>query len=242
MLHITQAAGGVDRYSRSLLKYFDSEKFENILLYSYDFNKDDYDEISDDFIQINMQSEISIKYDLASIEQVRKVIKSVKPDVVYMHSSKAGAIGRIADLEISNIKIYNPHGWVFNMDCCKNKQIMYHIIEKVLCLFTPQFVCFSEAEKESTVQNKIANAKKFNVILNGIDIENCNEQIENGISREKNRNTRGCLCNRSGWQNFKAKITWYIYQSRHKNQRIYIKCVLCACRRWRYERRDFAVR
>ena len=45
VLHIAQAAGGVDRYLRSLLKYFDREKFENILLCSYDFKKDDYDEM-----------------------------------------------------------------------------------------------------------------------------------------------------------------------------------------------------
>lgn len=185
VLHIAQAAGGVDRYLQSLLKYSDHKKFENILLCSYDFNKEDYNGITDDFIQINMQREISAKHDLASIRQVRKVIKSVKPDVVYMHSSKAGAIGRIADLGISNIKIYNPHGWAFNMDCGKKKQAMYRIIEKMLALFTTQFVCISEAEKESAVINKIANAEKLTVILNGIDIENCNKQLNNGISREK---------------------------------------------------------
>ena len=92
VLHIAQAAGGVDRYLRSLLKYFDREKFENILLCSYYFKKDDYDDITDDFIQINMQRKISAKHDLSSVRQIRKVIKSLKPDVVYMHSSKAGAI------------------------------------------------------------------------------------------------------------------------------------------------------
>ncbi len=62
---------------------------------------------------------------------------------------------------------------------------MYRIIEKMLALFTTQFVCISEAEKESAVINKIANAEKLTVILNGIDIENCNKQLNNGISREK---------------------------------------------------------
>lgn len=31
ILHVAQAAGGVDRYIRMLLKYLDKEKFENIL-------------------------------------------------------------------------------------------------------------------------------------------------------------------------------------------------------------------
>lgn len=73
-----------------------------------------------------MQREISAKHDLSSVRQVRKVIKSLKPDVVYMHSSKAGAIGRIADLGISNIRIYNPHGWAFNMDCGKKAGNVSH--------------------------------------------------------------------------------------------------------------------
>ena len=110
VLHIAQAAGGVDRYLRSLLKYFDREKFENILLCSYDFKKDDYDEITDDFIQINMQREISAKHDLSSVRQVRKVIKSLKPDVVYMHSSKAGAIGRIATFPTASAISFESFG------------------------------------------------------------------------------------------------------------------------------------
>ena len=38
ILHVAQAAGGVDRYIRMLLKYLDKEKFENILVCSQDAN------------------------------------------------------------------------------------------------------------------------------------------------------------------------------------------------------------
>ena len=39
ILHVAQAAGGVDRYIRMLLKYLDKDKFENILVCSQDFIK-----------------------------------------------------------------------------------------------------------------------------------------------------------------------------------------------------------
>ena len=42
ILHIAQAAGGVDRYIRMLLKYMDNEKYENILVCSQDYNCSDY--------------------------------------------------------------------------------------------------------------------------------------------------------------------------------------------------------
>ena len=39
ILHVAQAAGGVDRYIRMLLKYLDKEKFENVLVCSQDFRR-----------------------------------------------------------------------------------------------------------------------------------------------------------------------------------------------------------
>ena len=42
ILHVAQAAGGVDRYIRMLLKYLDKEKFENILICSQDFHEEDF--------------------------------------------------------------------------------------------------------------------------------------------------------------------------------------------------------
>lgn len=42
VLHIAQAAGGVDRFLRSLIKNLDKKKFENILICSNDFSFDNY--------------------------------------------------------------------------------------------------------------------------------------------------------------------------------------------------------
>lgn len=49
VLHVAQAAGGVDRYIRMLLKYLDKEKFENILVCSQDFHEEDYRDLVDSF-------------------------------------------------------------------------------------------------------------------------------------------------------------------------------------------------
>ena len=50
ILHVAQAAGGVDRYIRMLLKYLDKEKFENILVCSQDFREKDYKNLVDFFL------------------------------------------------------------------------------------------------------------------------------------------------------------------------------------------------
>lgn len=83
ILHVAQAAGGVDRYIRMLLKYLDKDKFENILVCSQDFKKEDYEGLVDAFEQIEMNRAIGVK-DLKLIWKVRKLIKKYNPDKYYV--------------------------------------------------------------------------------------------------------------------------------------------------------------
>ena len=82
ILHVAQAAGGVDRYIRMLLKYLDKEKFENILVCSQDFHEEDYKGLLDSFEQIEMTRAIG-RTDLKAIKKVRALIKKYNPDIVY---------------------------------------------------------------------------------------------------------------------------------------------------------------
>lgn len=109
---MAQAAGGVDRYIRMLLKYLDKEKFENILVCSQDFNREDYDGLVDSFEQIEMNRAIGVS-DLNSIKEVRRLIKKYNPDIVYAHSSKAGAIARVADIGLKNHCVCAMDAFVF---------------------------------------------------------------------------------------------------------------------------------
>lgn len=152
ILHVAQAAGGVDRYIRMLLKYLDKEKFENILVCSQDFREKDYKNLVDFFEQVKMDRAIGSN-DLKAIGEVRRLIKRYNPDIVYAHSSKAGAIARVADIGLKNHCLYNPHGWAFNMRCSAKKEAMYTAIEKIAAPFCDKIICISDAEKQSALQH-----------------------------------------------------------------------------------------
>ena len=168
ILHIAQAAGGVDRYIRMLLKYLDKEKFENILVCSQDFREEDYKNLVDFFEQVKMDRAIGSN-DLKAIGEVRRLIKRYNPDIVYAHSSKAGAIARVADIGLKNHCLYNPHGWAFNMRCSAKKKAMYTAIEKIAAPFCDKIICISDAEKQSALDKKICREDKLQVIFNGVD-------------------------------------------------------------------------
>ena len=136
----------------------------------------------DSFEQIELNRAIGAN-DLRSIVEIRKLVKKYNPDIVYAHSSKAGAITRVADIGLKNHCVYNPHGWAFNMRCSDKKRMMYTAIEKIAALFCDKIICISDAEKQSALDKKICREDKLQVIFNGVDIESYESGARGAIKR-----------------------------------------------------------
>lgn len=170
VLHVAEAAGGVERYLETLFKY-SKDKVENILVCSQNYDYEKFKDLSDRVIVLKMTHNVEFSSDLKVERTLRRIIKQLKPDIVYAHSSKAGAFARIADLGLNNKVIYNPHGWAFNMQQSARKKRLYKWVEKISAHFCNKIVCISDAERESALREKICKPSKLQVIYNGIDLE-----------------------------------------------------------------------
>ncbi len=180
VLHVAEAAGGVERYLETLFKY-SKDKVENILVCSQNYDYEKFKTLADRVIVLKMAHDIEPSSDIKVERTLRRIIKQLKPDIVYAHSSKAGAFARIADLGLNNKVIYNPHGWAFNMQQSAKKQEMYKWVEKISAHFCDKIVCISNAERESALRGKICKPSKLQVIYNGIDLE----EIEKAASMSR---------------------------------------------------------
>lgn len=137
------------------------------------FDKTDFYEDNIKIYDLDVPREISVGADIKAILKIRKIINKEKPDILYCHSSMAGAVGRIAALFKKCKVIYNPHGWSFDMtDCDDKKRNLYTKIERFLARFTDKIVAISSYEKQVAVEKKICDEDKIKVILNGVDVYN----------------------------------------------------------------------
>jgi len=155
----------------------DSSKYGQTLVCSLDYDYNDFTDIVDNFEYVDMIREISLWKDIKCLIKLRKIIRKYKPDIIYLHSSKAGALGRLANIGIRNTVLYNPHGWSFNMHCSSRKQSLYRLIERALASFTDRIVVISEAEEKSALAKGICERSKTRVIYSGIDIDEYNNLI-----------------------------------------------------------------
>lgn len=172
IVHIAQSAGGVAEYLYMFLKNFKDDNYEHIMVVSQDYKGqlDRFKPYTSNIYSVPMVREVELKNDIKAILKVRKILKQIKPDIVYLHSSKAGAIGRIALAFNFKTKIlYNAHGWYFNAQISDKKRKIFALIEKILAIKTDKIINISKSEYESALKYKIAPKKKMCIIENGID-------------------------------------------------------------------------
>lgn len=140
VLHVVECIGDVDRYLRCLLKY---STCENIMALSQLYKKENYEELADHVEIMHMNHSMG-RSAIHEDKELRKKVKKYKSDVVYAHSSIAGAITRMACVGLEIKIVYNLHGWSFNMGTSKQKVYIY--LKKLMAHFCDAILCISDTK------------------------------------------------------------------------------------------------
>ena len=121
----------------------------------------------------DLQREISITKDSKALIRLVRLLKQIRPDIVSLHSSKAGILGRIA-CRILNIKVlFTAHGWAFANGVCEREKKKYIKIERFFSSFANRIITVSEQDKKLALDYKVASDNKQVVIHNGMyDVSN----------------------------------------------------------------------
>lgn len=177
LVHISETfVSGVYTYIKQICNYLDNDdRFEVHVIYSGNREETKFDHFSQDFSpktylhQISMKREISPKKDLMSIIEIRKKIKDINPNLIHLHSSKAGILGRVASFGLNTKVFYTPHGYSFLREDISNfKQKIFFEIEKYAQVFFPiQTIASGDAENRLALKID----KKTIMVRNGINIE-----------------------------------------------------------------------
>lgn len=180
ILHIVESfGGGIFSFLVDLINGTDDE-FDIVVAYGKRAetpeNFKSYFNENIKFIKVqNFTRSINPIKDLRAFFEVRKIIKEEDPDVIHLHSSKAGFIGRFATNCKKKTMLYNPHGFSFLMkDCSKIKRAIYWLLEKIGALRKCTIVGCSKGEYEEAL--KLSN--NAICINNGINIEKLEKEIK----------------------------------------------------------------
>lgn len=131
------------------------------------------DQLGIQYITISqMGRSINPVNDFSTYRELKKVIKSFKPDVVHTHAAKPGAVGRLAAAN-SNVPaiVHTYHGHVFHSYFNSLKTNFFINTERFLGTQSDAIIAISEGQKRELVEDfRIAPEQKFRVIQLGFDL------------------------------------------------------------------------
>tara|TARA_R110000850_G_scaffold272385_3_gene407536 strand:- start:433 stop:1482 length:1050 start_codon:yes stop_codon:yes gene_type:complete len=133
-----------------------------------------YEEKNLDFVCIpDLGRKINFYRDAKAAIAVRREAKIFGPDIVSLHSSKAGAVGRIGLIGTGTPVIYTPHCWAF-VDGFPGAGI-YRWLEKCLGLLSSRIITVCEDERQFGLKHGVGNEEQVITIHNGV-----RDQFEKG--------------------------------------------------------------
>ncbi len=116
---------------------------------------------------INFQRDVSILKEIGAFFEIIKIIRTTKPEIIHLHSSKALGIGSLAG-KIMGVKkiIATVHGWAFKEKRKWLETQMIYILSLITALLVNKIILVSNDDLQKTP--KLINKNKKIVIRNGI--------------------------------------------------------------------------
>ncbi len=118
----------------------------------------------------NLVKPIKPLKDIKVVFELLKVKKEFKPDIIHLHSSKAGVLGRIIGLGMKNRVVYTVHGF----DSIRLVHRIFLPLERILQHFCGAIVGVSDYDNKNLKSEKIT--KNVSTIYNGISELSINKE------------------------------------------------------------------
>jgi glycosyltransferase involved in cell wall biosynthesis len=115
--------------------------------------------------------EVAPLRDSMATAEIFRLVRRERPDVVHLHSSKAGVLGRVAAwLARAPVVIHSIHGWSFADGMPVRTRKIYRLVERLCAPLTDWFIAVSRRDLEAGINLGIVPASRASVIRSGFDL------------------------------------------------------------------------
>lgn len=197
ILHVIEATiAGVRTHVQALATGLDQQRFQSVvacpLRRENAFGDDQFvaflAKAGVPVLPVPMRRSISPKDDLVSFARLAAILRRERFDIVHLHSSKAGFLGRLAAKAVGgSAVVYTPNGLSFLADQSRAKRRLYLTLEQLAGRLCDCIIAVSPSERETLIRHRIAPDKKIACIYLGIDPD----PLPKGFDRQALRATLG---------------------------------------------------
>lgn len=161
--------GGAQIHVRELIRYF-KDVYEFHLVSSAEGPL--LDEVRamgvSTYVLPNLVREIHPIKDALATWSLYRLLRRLRPQLVHLHSSKAGVVGRAAAALARVPAIFTAHGWAFTEGAPHLNRMIGFILERTFEPLTQRIISVSNYDAQLALRHKVVRPQKLIVIHNGI--------------------------------------------------------------------------
>lgn len=106
--------------------------------------------------------------DIKAYFELKQAISTFKPDLVHLHSSKAGLLGRLACKANGVPCVFTAHGWAFTEGVSAKRRWLYRVLERLAAPFAAKIIAVSDYDKTLALHNRVTTASRITLVHNGV--------------------------------------------------------------------------
>jgi glycosyltransferase involved in cell wall biosynthesis len=130
--------------------------------------------------RLPMVRELAPLQDARHLLALTRLIEREQPDIVHTHSSKAGALGRLASLAAgTGARVHTPHTYSFLFDAMFGslKRRLYFDIERALAGGSQAVVAVGASEAQTIKKSGVCDPARVHTIPNGVRVQDLARQV-----------------------------------------------------------------
>jgi len=115
-----------------------------------------------------LRREIAIPRDWRAVAELSRNLAEYRPDLVSLHSAKAGLLGRLACRKASLPAVFTAHGWSFAEGVPQPTRSLYLMLERWAAPLTKKIITVCEADREYALSRRVGTAGQIVAVHNGM--------------------------------------------------------------------------
>ena len=170
LLLITKAdIGGAQVHVLNLIKYLEGRVRFTVGCGERDFLTKKLEDLGIEIVILgDLQRSISPWRDIRCVLRLRRVLKNITPDMIHLHSSKAGIVGRLAAFGFKIPTLFTAHGWAFT-EGANWKQRCYGLLaEWMMARLSDGIISVSQYDYDLALRYGVRSSKGNWMVHNGV--------------------------------------------------------------------------
>ncbi len=116
----------------------------------------------------NMVRPIRPIRDVLALIHLHRLLKRLAPDLISLHSGKAGWLGRLAGLLLGIPVVFTAHGWAFAEGVSETRRKFYRLAERVAAPLATRIITVSRQDRDFALAAGVGTRAQIVAVHNGM--------------------------------------------------------------------------